>query len=80
MKKLDATCKAMNQEMVQSLPCMKEFRQLISLKIELATVLLEKPFDITQPRTEEISELFMKIAALSKTVQQKCGLKNDKTP
>ena len=74
MKELDATCKTIKPETVQSFPCMEEFRQLIALKIELATLLLEKPLDITQPKPPEISELFKKIAALSTTVQNKCDL------
>ena len=79
MKELDITCKALNPETIQSFPCMEEFKALITLKIELAELLLEKPLDITQPRPKEVSELFKKIAALSKTVQEKCNLGNEQT-
>ncbi len=74
MKELEAACKTMKPETFQSFPCMEEFSQLIALKIELATLLLEKPLDITQPKPPEISELFKKISALSTTVQTKCDL------
>ena len=79
MKALDRTCKALNPETIRSFPCMEEFKTLITLKIELATLLLEKQLDITQPRPKEVSELFKKIAALSKTVQEKCNLDRDQT-